>query len=72
MDHHRFLPEDMERILQEACGDGVRAIVTTQKDAVRMPPLQDPPVPIFFLRVAIKITGGATDFADCVSRICYV
>ena len=72
VDHHRFSPEEIEGLLAEASADGVDCIVTTQKDAVRLPPLKSTPVPIFFLRVAIKITHGAVDFADCVSRICYV
>lgn len=72
LDHHRFSPDEIERILSEASEDDVQCVLTTQKDAVRLPPLRNAPVPVFFLRVEIRITRGAVDFADCVSRICYV
>ena len=46
-------------------------IVTTQKDAVRFPKLDRRDLPIYFMRVEIKICGGAKDFQDCVRRICF-
>ena len=69
-DHHRFSPQEVERILAEASADGVDCILTTQKDAVRLPRLESTPVPILFLRVVVRITRGAADFAECVSKIC--
>ncbi len=71
LDHHRFTPEEIRRIVAEASADGADCILTTQKDAVRVPAFGEAAVPIYFLRVAVRITRGATDFADCVSRICY-
>jgi len=71
MDHHRFTYEEIEQIQQQARHNQVDAIITTEKDAVRMPRIEPAPTPTYFLRVNIKITSGARDFADCVSRICY-
>jgi tetraacyldisaccharide 4'-kinase len=47
-------------------------IVTTQKDAVRLPKLDRRDLPIYFLRVEIEIISGATDFQDCVRKICFL
>ena len=47
-------------------------IVTTEKDAVRMPRLAeaDVRVPIYFLRVEIEILSGHESWEHCVARIC--
>jgi tetraacyldisaccharide 4'-kinase len=45
--------------------------MTTQKDAVRFPKIDRRDLPIFFMRVEIKIIGGAKDFNDCVRQICF-
>ena len=47
------------------------AIVTTQKDAVRFPKIDRRDLPIYFMRVEIKILSGADDFQDCVRKICF-
>jgi tetraacyldisaccharide 4'-kinase len=73
LDHHRFTPEEMRRIQEEASATGAEAILTTEKDSVRLPTAEEtPPIPIYFLRVAIQVTGGAEDFADFVSEVCGV
>jgi len=47
-------------------------IVTTEKDAVRMPrlPETEVKVPIYFLRVEIEIVTGHESWEHCVARIC--
>jgi tetraacyldisaccharide 4'-kinase len=45
-------------------------IVTTEKDAVRMPRLGETIVPIYFLRVEIEILSGQETWEHCVARIC--
>jgi len=47
-------------------------IVTTEKDAVRMPhlPEAEVKVPICFLRVEIEILSGHESWEHCVARIC--
>jgi tetraacyldisaccharide 4'-kinase len=47
------------------------AIITTQKDAVRFPKIDRRDLPIYFMRVEIKILSGAEDFHDCVRKICF-
>jgi tetraacyldisaccharide-1-P 4'-kinase len=36
-DHHRFGPADLDRVAERARAAGARALVTTAKDAVRLP-----------------------------------
>ena len=69
-DHHRFTEQEIEEILQQASAEHVAAVVTTQKDAVRIPTLQSPPVPLYFLRVAVQVTKGTENLADWVLRLC--
>lgn len=71
LDHHRFAPWELEEIARKAVADGVDYLVTTEKDAVRLPDDWELPVPIFYLRVEIKILAGVDDFEAAVSRICF-
>ena len=70
-DHHRYSQQEIIDIINAAKREGVEAIVTTEKDAVRFPRLDRCDVPIFFLRVDIEILSGAEDFRECISRICF-
>ncbi|VVM05074.1 tetraacyldisaccharide 4'-kinase [Methylacidimicrobium cyclopophantes] len=59
-DHHRFSEQELLRVLERAKARAAAAIVTTEKDAVRLPFLRTPPpVPIYFLRVEIEFLQGA-------------
>ncbi len=71
LDHHRFTPEEMERVFIRAAGAHAEIIVTTEKDAVRLSPEMTPPVPIYYLRLEIEILSGDHDFDAAVSRICF-
>ena len=71
LDHHRFDPWELAEITEESANEGIEWIVTTEKDAVRLPKDWDPKVPVYFLRVEIKILSGVDDFEAVVSRICF-
>jgi hypothetical protein len=45
--------------------------MTTEKDAVRFPRLETTPVPIYYVRVEIKLLDGAENFHDAVEHICF-
>ena len=47
-------------------------IVTTEKDAVRIPRLDRCDVPILYLRIQIDILSGQESFNQCISRICFM
>lgn len=71
LDHHRFDPEDFALIFRQAQDAGLDFMVTTEKDAVRIPPEVVFPVPLYYLRLEIEILHGAADFQEAVGRICF-
>ncbi len=70
-DHHRFTQQEILNMINRSRRRFIQLIITTEKDAVRFPKMDRVDVPIYFLRVEIKILSGAKDFDDCVSRICF-
>ena len=70
-DHHRFSQQEIINVINRSKKRQAEMIVTTQKDAVRFPKIDRRDLPIYFMRVEIKILSGANDFQDCVRRICF-
>ncbi len=56
-DHHPYGRDDLRRVESMAREVGAEAIVTTEKDAVRMPPGRSAP-PLLALRVELEVTEG--------------
>ncbi|HSI07018.1 MAG: tetraacyldisaccharide 4'-kinase [Rariglobus sp.] len=71
LDHYRFTSEDFVEIFTEGIEQKVEFIVTTEKDAVRLPDGLPCAVPIYYLRLEIDIIRGASDFDEAVERICF-
>jgi tetraacyldisaccharide 4'-kinase len=70
-DHHRFTQQEVLNVINRSKKRQADAIITTQKDAVRFPKIDRRDLPIYFMRVEIKILSGADGFEDCVRRICF-
>ncbi|MCL5097250.1 MAG: tetraacyldisaccharide 4'-kinase [Candidatus Omnitrophica bacterium] len=70
-DHHRFTQQEVLNVINRSKKRQATAIITTQKDAVRFPKIDRRDLPIYFMRVEIKIISGASDFHDCVRQICF-
>lgn len=70
-DHHRFSQQEILNAINRSKKRMAEMIITTQKDAVRFPKLDRRDLPIYFMRVEIKILNGADDFRDCVRKICF-
>ncbi|MGE3308469.1 MAG: tetraacyldisaccharide 4'-kinase [Limisphaerales bacterium] len=70
-DHHRFTQQELLNAINRSKKRMAQILVTTQKDAVRFPKLDRRDLPIYFMRVEIKIIAGAKDFHDCVAKICF-
>lgn len=70
-DHHRFTQQEVLNAVNRSKKRLAAAIITTQKDAVRFPKIDRRDLPIYFMRVEIKILSGAKDFNDCVRQICF-
>jgi tetraacyldisaccharide 4'-kinase len=70
-DHHRFTQQEILNAINRSKKRQAQTIITTQKDAVRFPKVDRRDLPIYFMRVEIKILTGANDFQDCVRKICF-
>lgn len=69
-DHHRYTLQEIIDIQNEAVELGADVIVTTEKDAVRVPRLEIRDVPMYFLRVEIEMFSGQEQFHEWIRRIC--
>ena len=70
-DHHRFRQQEVLNAINRSKKRQAETIITTQKDAVRFPKIDRRDLPVYFMRVEIKILRGANDFEDCVRKICF-
>ncbi len=71
-DHHRYTQQEIIDFINKAKSAGAEFIVTTEKDAVRIPKLDRCDVPMYFLRIQIDILSGQENFDQCIRRICFV
>jgi len=72
IDHHYFTENEIRSFINRCIRRDLSMIITTEKDAVRMPRLPQPEVkvPIYFMRVEIEILSGHESWEHCVARIC--
>ena len=72
IDHHYFIDNEIRSFINRCVRRDLAMIVTTEKDAVRMPrlPEGEVKVPIYFMRVEIEILSGHESWEHCVARIC--
>jgi tetraacyldisaccharide 4'-kinase len=70
LDHHKYTVEELDKIFQHAKNSGADVIVTTEKDAVRIPENYKPVIPLFFVRMEIEIVEGFEDFEEAVADLC--
>lgn len=70
-DHHYYTRRQLLNIIEEAKKLKAEMIVTTQKDAVRLPQLKKYEIPITFLKIDIEIIEGAQDFHHCIAHIAF-
>jgi tetraacyldisaccharide 4'-kinase len=71
-DHHRFRQQEIIDFINRSKKANAEFIVTTEKDAVRMPRLDRRDIPVYFMRVEIDIISGKESFDQCISRICFL
>ncbi|HVU32116.1 MAG TPA: tetraacyldisaccharide 4'-kinase [Opitutaceae bacterium] len=71
LDHYRYGEEDLAELFAQARREGADCLVTTEKDAVRIPENHPTPLPLYYLRLEIDIIRGAADFDEAVSRLCF-
>ena len=71
-DHHRYTQQEIIDFINQAKAAGAEYVVTTEKDAVRIPRIDRCDVPIIYLRIQIDILSGQENFDQCISRICFM
>src|SRR5439155_19988800 len=72
IDHHSYTEAELRSFINRCIRRDLAMIITTEKDAVRMPrlPEAEAKVPIYFMRVEIEILSGHESWEHCVARIC--
>ncbi len=70
-DHHRYSQQEILDAINAARDRGAEAIITTEKDAVRLPLVERRDIPVYFLRVEIELLSGAEDFNALIARLCF-
>ena len=71
IDHHRYTHDELDRLFLKAKNAGADVVVTTEKDAVRIPATYKPILPFYYVRMDIEIVEGFEDFEDAVADICF-
>jgi tetraacyldisaccharide 4'-kinase len=68
-DHHRYSAREVEQFIRRCGKRALDAVITTEKDAVRIPRIREPEVPIYYLRVEIAILRGREHYEELVRRL---
>ena len=71
LDHHWFDKEDIEEVLDGARGVGAELVLTTEKDAVRLPVDLRTDIPLLYLRLEVEILDAHDTFDAAVERIVF-
>ena len=69
-DHHWYSPDDLARRDARAAELGVEALITTEKDWVRLRRLRLPQRPIYVLSVRLAVQTGETAWRQAFRRAC--
>ncbi len=70
-DHHRYTQQEIIWAINKSLARGAKALITTEKDAVRFPHIERRDLPIYYLRVEIEMLSGAEAFREWIQRICF-
>ncbi len=68
-DHHWYTRKDVKKIIQKAEEKGAEAVVTTEKDSVRLPAQTECGFPMYYLRIEIDIEGGIDELRRMLDSI---
>ena len=71
LDHHWFDTEDIAEILAGAGKAGAELVLTTEKDAVRLPEGLGTEIPLLYLRLEVEILDAHDTFDAAVERIVF-
>jgi tetraacyldisaccharide 4'-kinase len=71
-DHYLFSEEEISRIYRHGAARQAEMVITTEKDAVRIPAQWLYPLPSFYLRIEIRILEGQESFHELMDKICHL
>ncbi|MCX7780731.1 MAG: tetraacyldisaccharide 4'-kinase [Negativicutes bacterium] len=69
-DHHTYTMAEMQCIMQKAVDKGACALITTEKDAVKIPSEfihSDRPLPLYVLGIEVKFLAGGDELMRLIS-----
>lgn len=72
-DHHDYTMAEMQDVMQKAVDKQAYALITTEKDAVKIPSEfihSDRPLPVYVLGIEVKFTEGYEDFMELIKEVC--
>lgn len=69
-DHHRFSQQEVLNAINRTRARGGHALLTTEKDAVRFPRVDRRDLPVYFMRVEIRLINATESFENAILRIC--
>lgn len=61
-DHHRYTPQDLAKLEQQALAAGANGLITTEKDAVKLTGAIRGLMPLYFLKVTMAVEEGFDPF----------
>lgn len=70
-DHHRYTQQEIIWAINKSLARGAKALITTEKDAVRFPHIERRDLPIYYVRVEIEMLSGSDAFREWIERICF-
>lgn len=71
-DHHDYTEDDVVKIWQRCFKTGIKGIITTEKDAVKLSQvraIRDLEIPVYVLVIGIEFTAGEDEFRSYVLRV---
>ncbi len=68
-DHYWYKRKDLTYLTLKAEQKGAVALVTTEKDGVRLPVLPEHKIPIYLLKIALEIEGGIEEFKKLIDPV---
>jgi len=71
-DHHDYTMAEMQDIMERSVNEKAYALITTEKDAVKIPPEfihSDRPLPLYVLSIAVHFTEGYEDLMELIKKV---
>lgn len=71
-DHHDYTMAEMQEIMQRGMDEDAYAIITTEKDAVKIPAEfihSERPLPLYVLSISVRFTEGYKDLMQLIDQV---